>query len=104
MLFAIEQSCSFDSTEQGLSYLLGMLGVSGGLAISADLYEILRNLVFLLIAAIACTPIPRRLFYRFYERSRAADAFSLALCALGFALCVIYLVNSSYNPFLYFRF
>ncbi len=96
---------AFDDAYSGLEYLRNMLGIGGaGIASFADLYEMVRNALFLAAAAFACTPLPKKLFYKFYEKSRAADVFSLALCLCGFLVCVIYLVDSSYNPFLYFRF
>ena len=94
---------AFDSPYAGMEYLRSLFGASG-FASRGDAYELARNAVFIFIAALACTPIPKKLFYKFYEKSRAAAyaAFALSLC--GFTLSVAYLVNSSYNPFLYFRF
>ena len=70
-----------------------------------DLYEILRNAVFLVICVIACLPAPKRMFYRALERHpRLTAVASTAASLIILTLCVAYLVNSSYNPFLYFRF
>ena len=32
------------------------------------------------------------------------DAVAVVLCLMGLVVCTAYLVDSSYNPFLYFRF
>ena len=50
------------------------------------------------------TPLPKKLFWRAYEKSRVTAWISVALCVLGLLLSTAYLVDSSYNPFLYFRF
>ena len=95
----------FEDSAAGFSYLCTMLGAGGGLATRTDLYEILRNAVFLLVCVIACLPAPKRFFYRqLADRPRATAAVSVVLSLCGLTLCVAYLVNSSYNPFLYFRF
>ena len=96
----------FEDSAAGLSYLCTMLGLGrAGLCNGADIYELLRNAVFLVICIIACLPTPKRAFYRQWERKPrliGVLANTSSLCAL--VLCVAYLVNSSYNPFLYFRF
>ena len=95
----------FEDSAAGFSYLCTMLGAGGGLANRTDLYEILRNAVFLLVCIIACLPAPKRFFYRqLADRPRATAAASGVLCLCALTLCAAYLVNSSYNPFLYFRF
>ena len=95
----------FEDSAAGLSYLATMLGAGGGLAVGTDVYELLRNAAFLVICVIACLPAPKRLFYRLLERRpRTTAAVSAAASLATLALCVAYLVNSSYNPFLYFRF
>lgn len=95
----------FEDSAAGFSYLSTMLGAGGGLANRTDLYELLRNAVFLVICVIACLPAPKRFFYRqLAARPRATAALSAVLCLCALALCTAYLINSSYNPFLYFRF
>jgi hypothetical protein len=95
----------FEDSAAGWSYLTTMLGANGVFANGTDIYELARNATFLLIAVIACLPAPKRFFYRALERRpRATAAASAALSLVTLTLCVAYLVNSSYNPFLYFRF
>ena len=89
----------------GMAYLGNMFGVGTVAGLSqGDIYEITRNFVFILIMALAATPLPRKLFYRFYEKSSivkyAAYVGGAAILVFG----VAYLVDSSFNPFLYFRF
>ncbi len=97
----------FDDFSAGLTYLATMFG--GGRATGfidgAGLLELSGAAILLVILAVASTAYPRTLFYRLWEKHDALmRTVSTVLCALGFVLCVSYLVNSSYNPFLYFRF
>jgi len=97
----------FDDFSAGLVYLQSMFG--GGKAVgfwnAGAAAEWASSLVLLVILCVASTPAPRKMFYRLWEKHDGAmRAASALLCALGFVLCLAYLVNSSFNPFLYFRF
>ncbi len=96
---------TFEDGAAGIAYLCKMFGANGtALWQGSDLWLLLSNLVFLCILVIASTPYPKRLFWRLWEKSGAARAAAAAGGAALLILCVAYLVNSSYNPFLYFRF
>lgn len=96
---------TFEDGAAGIAYLCKMFGANGtALWQGSDLWLLLSNLVFLCILVIASTPYPKRLFWRLWEKSEAARAAAAAGGAALLILCVAYLVNSSYNPFLYFRF
>ncbi len=96
---------TFEDGAAGIAYLCKMFGANGtALWQGSDLWLLLSNLVFLCILVIASTPYPKRLFWRLWEKSGAARAAAAAGGAVLLILCVAYLVNSSYNPFLYFRF
>lgn len=69
----------------------------------AVMWELVRNLPFIALLCVASTPLPKRIFYRLRE-NRAFRYAAGVLTLLVFALCTAYLVDSSYNPFLYFRF
>ena len=66
-------------------------------------YNTVRCLLFIVILCVACTPLPVNLFKRAREKTVFRIIFSL-LCPAVLLLCTAYLVDSSYNPFLYFRF
>ena len=94
----------------GLPYFAAMLG-AGGAVDSTALY-LLRNYGVMLIICIAgSTPIVKRLFVRVRRAVGGADGqgmlwqlmFSAASIVL-FVICTAYLVDATYNPFLYFRF
>ncbi len=87
--------------ENPTAYLLAMFNAP---AISqVAVYDLVRSLLFLGVLCIASTNLPHRI----YEKVKDLTAVRIALCiALPIAifLCTAYLVDSSYNPFLYFRF
>ncbi len=94
----------FEDLGAGIEHLKIMLGGSGVFTNAAVNLTLVSNLVLLLILAVASTPYPKKLFYRLYEKSAAWRwAFALIGPAV-LIICIAYLVNSSYNPFLYFRF
>lgn len=94
---------AFDDLSKGMSYLSLMFG-KGTLTNGSVNFDILSNVLLFLILCIASTPYPKKLYYRLYEKYSAAK-WIVAVGSIALLLiCVAYLVNSSYNPFLYFRF
>lgn len=89
----------------GIVYLKAMFGGSaGGIISQSALYDLVRNLPFILILGVASTPAPKKLFYQLYEKHKWWRYVTAVGCALLLVLCTGYLVDSSFNPFLYFRF
>lgn len=84
----------------------GMLGLGGLPIASAEgLYLLRSNALLLILAALGATPLPKRIAKALEARCPKAAALlhPVALCAL-LLVCTAYLVDGSYNPFLYFRF
>ena len=84
----------------------GMLGLGGLPIASAEgLYLLKSNALLLILAALGATPLPKRIAKALEARCPKAAALlhPAALCAL-LLICSAYLVDGSYNPFLYFRF
>ncbi|HAB00128.1 MAG TPA: transcriptional regulator [Ruminococcaceae bacterium] len=68
---------------------------------SLDWLYYLRNYaVILLIGILFSTPLPEKL----YKRLEHLRLVPVLVCGVILAVCVAYLVDASYNPFLYFRF
>ena len=83
------------------AYLGRMFGVTEGIRVSArDWIKALETYWYLFAAsALACTPLLRKLFYRW------KDSFVGAVILAGlFWLCVWRLQVEGNNPFMYFRF
>ena len=84
----------------------GMLGLGGFPIASAEgVYLLKSNALLLILAALGATPLPKRIAKALEARCPKAAALlhPAALCAL-LLICTAYLVDGSYNPFLYFRF
>ena len=85
----------------GRLFGVGASGFGSGLVI----YEWMRNLPMLAMMAVGCTPLPKKGYVMLCHRyPHVAAAGQIVACPLVLLLCTAYLVNSGYNPFLYFRF
>lgn len=85
-----------------LEFVKAMLGFGGSFANSFTL-NALHNYAVTFIAAIAIsTGIPLKMCKKLPEKR--ADTFSLVGEAAGMTACIACLVDSGYNPFLYFNF
>lgn len=83
-------------------YIASMFGFGGGLYAAADLYRLMAYLPLLLILVCASLPAAKIFLQKLAPRPRAALLF--VLCAAALVSSTAYLVDASYNPFLYFRF
>ncbi len=84
-------------------YLAAMFGLSGApLYTAMDGYYLASYARLFPILIIACTPLGARLWHKLKEKPRGVLA--LVLCLIALVLSTAYLVDSTYNPFLYFRF
>lgn len=96
-LFAVE-----DFGQMGV-YLAAMFGsAGGGLADSAAGYCLRSYLPMLLVAVVASTPLAVRVWEKIPEK--AVKIVLPILLLGGLTVCTAYLVDATYNPFLYFRF
>ncbi len=85
------------------AYLKVMFGLGGTALADGTLgYYLTSYLPILCVAALAATPLGVKL-YRKLPR-RAAQISGVVLILAGLVLCTAYLVDGTYNPFLYFRF
>ncbi|MGM9977361.1 MAG: MBOAT family O-acyltransferase [Clostridium sp.] len=66
-------------------------------------YYLNNNFILLIILILASTPFLKNIFNSIKE-SRGGYAISIILQCTLFILVIAYLLNASYNPFLYFRF
>ncbi len=100
---------AFDSLTEGLGYIRVMFGGYGAVFIDTPAkYLLYTNGILLAILVFASTSLPRRLYIKMesvLEKATWARAI-LQSCAIGavILISVAYLVDASYNPFLYFRF
>ncbi|MBR3439523.1 MAG: MBOAT family protein, partial [Clostridia bacterium] len=76
---------------------------TGGLVSSDGLVEILSSIPVLIIAAVASTPLIRKVYFKLSVNKSFKYIEALA-AAVILLLCSASLVNDNYNPFLYFKF
>ena len=107
LLFVLLGFVLFDapSLSAAASRIAGLFGGAG--AGVESLYYLRSYAVVLLLAVLGATPLPKRLLARL-RKNRVCGAIldvlePIVLVAL-LALCTAYLIDGSFNPFLYFRF
>ena len=110
LLFVALGFILFDSATVGdaLVSFKAMFGFSGlPAADTASLYYLRSNAVLLVVSAVGATPLPKRIFEKIGETALGKRIFSVAVPASAAALiavCTAYLIDGSFNPFVYFRF
>ena len=86
-----------------MAYLKVMLGLGGvPLANGNFVYYLTSYLPVLCAAAVASTPVGVKVFNRLPVKTK--EIFGVLLVVAGLVVCTAYLVDGTYNPFLYFRF
>lgn len=87
-------------------YLKAMAGIgSGGLISRESLYLLVSNVGLLFIMVVGCTSLPKRLVTKCMKKDGIITSLCMSIYVAGILLLSIaYLVNGTYNPFLYFRF
>ena len=103
--FVLFNAADLPAAGQQIAALFGF----GGLPASGveSLYYLRSYAVVLLIALLGATPLPAKAVQRLRETSVGSAVLSVAepvALVLLLALCTAYLVDGSFNPFLYFRF
>ena len=89
---------------QALGDIGGMFGFAGvPLVTPATLYYLRSYGVLLVLAVVGSTPLVRNTAKRL-ESTRAVAILEPVLLGLALLVCSAYLVDGSFNPFLYFRF
>ncbi len=92
-----------ESLTSCVTYIGSMFGIGSAGLISDSVLYYLRNYgVTLIILCVACTPLAKTVFSKIPERTRNLAIPALILICL--VLSTAYLVDATYNPFLYFRF
>jgi len=85
-----------------LSNLFGFNTV--GFASALNVYDLLRNLLFIAIMVVASTPLPKTVFYKLYEKKQLFRTLTAAGVMILLVICTAYLISSDFHPFLYFQF
>ena len=91
-----------DSVEAVAHYWKAMLGFGAGLIGPGDVFLARAYLIIGIAAVIAATPLLKKLYGKLPDSIR--NVTTPVLVALTLVVSTAYLVDATYNPFLYFRF
>lgn len=95
---------TFENIGAGIKHLTYMFGAGGGgLVDSGAVYTLLHALPLIAIMIIGSTPLPKNLWYKYKDTKFLRIATPVCI-VLFMGLCTAYMVDNTYNPFLYFRF
>ena len=83
-------------------YYKAMFGFGGGLWSAADLFYLRDYALVFAVCVVACLPLGKRLYDRLSDKAKAW--LTPMMIAAVLILSTAYLVDATYNPFLYFRF
>jgi len=87
------------------SFIAAMFGSAGAFSSVSTLRYIHDYALIFIIAAVGCTALPKRTADRLSSRfPKTCGVLSVAGQTVLYIAVIAYLVNSSYNPFLYFNF
>lgn len=99
---------TWNENESGFAYLKAMFGMGGGFADRGTVYLLYTNAILLGMLILGSTDLPARLAGLCRARIAGRDTLTTVVRCVFltavFFLSTAYLVNASYNPFLYFRF
>ena len=90
------------------SDMAGMFGIGGLPLVTAEtLYYLRSYAVIFVLGIVGCTPLPASIAKRLAGGTKTAGVFRVleVIALVGLLLvCTAFLVDGSFNPFLYFRF
>ncbi|MGN9166250.1 MBOAT family O-acyltransferase [Tissierellaceae bacterium HCP3S3_D8] len=99
---------AFDSIKDGLNYIKALFVNENSVFLnSTSLYLLYTNILLFVILIMGSTDIPKKLWRYInhkYEENLLSSILENIFLFSVFVLSVAYLVDQSYNPFLYFRF
>jgi len=97
---------SIETLPEAFSYIGAMFGTGNGLLLDTRaLHGLVYWMPLMIIGFIGATPFMKNQYSRLIERFPVClPRCILVLCIICLTLCTAYLVDASYNPFLYFRF
>ncbi|MCH5350280.1 MAG: MBOAT family protein [Oscillospiraceae bacterium] len=94
-----------DTLSDAGRYILAMFGGGGVLSDSTSAYIFSSNALIYLLCIFASTNLFRKFMAYFKKKEKQAYSYAVSVAvACVLLLCTSYLVDATYNPFLYFRF
>lgn len=91
-----------ETMTDAVGYLGVMFGIGdSGFADASTIYALSSYVVTIIIGVIAMLPFVKKVAEPWFKKN---SLYILIPCAVIFFLCMAYLADATYNPFLYFRF
>jgi alginate O-acetyltransferase complex protein AlgI len=87
-----------------IGFIGSMFGASGIFSDSATINILHNYLLTIIIAAVVATGLPLKLWKKISEKISFSDTLCFVGEAAGMVASIAYLVDATYNPFLYFNF
>lgn len=93
----------------GIEYLKSLFGIYGqGFYNGETIYLLLNHIVLLIVCTIGCTELPKRIGMWIRDKLKKKELMIVILKNVFYIIVLIlsvaWLVDASFNPFLYFRF
>lgn len=110
LIFVLMSFVLFDAaTPAEAIYRIGSLfGAGGHPLVTAETIYYLRNFaVLLVISAVGSTPLPSTIYKAICKKNIGNNIINIAepvILTLLLVVCTAFLIDGSFNPFLYFRF
>ena len=93
-----------ESTEQIMQNIGGLVGINSSAVVSLEsLYHLKSYLLVLLVGFIGATPILKN-FANKEKIHKVMNCLETIFLLLILTICTSYIIDGSFNPFLYFRF
>ncbi|MDK2562522.1 MBOAT family O-acyltransferase [Romboutsia sedimentorum] len=94
-----------DSMVNALEYIKTMFGLNGNKFIDTTfIYYLYTNIIILIPIILCSTPLVNILYKKIVYKKKWGRILGLAINVIILFVATAYLVNATYNPFLYFRF
>ncbi|MBQ8015134.1 MAG: MBOAT family protein [Clostridia bacterium] len=91
------------SPSDGFEFISSMFGASGAFSDTFTLNMLHNYAITIIAAAIIATGIPMKICKKLFSNQKL-DFICIGGEIIGLTACIAYLVDASYNPFLYFNF
>ena len=95
-----------ENLPEALNYLGVMFGAIEPINVGFTVWYYLstRAMIVIIIAIFASTPLIKTQIFKHIQESACWKYVSIVLALALFFICIVFVVSSSYNPFIYFRF
>ncbi len=94
---------AYEDMTLGWMHLKAMIGFNVTSIAGTGIYYLYTNIILFIVLIIGSTPIPKKLA-GFLKEKKIYPIIEIVFVVLIWVVSIAYLVDATYNPFLYFRF